>query len=150
HNLVHRMDLAPDGPTFVGRRAVDEPRSEFLSSADNWFRPVMARTGPDGNLYVVDMYRAVIEHPEWIPKEIQAQLDLGSGHDRARIYRVSGAGAERRPFPRLAGHDIARLVAALDSPNGWQRDMAHMMLVWRNDKAAVEPLEKLVRESKNP
>jgi putative membrane-bound dehydrogenase-like protein len=150
HNLVHRMDLAPDGPTFVGRRAADEPKAEFLSSADNWFRPVMARTGPDGCLYVVDMYRAVIEHPEWIPKEVQAQLDLRAGHDMGRIYRVSRIGAERRPVPRLDQLDTARLVAALDSSNGWQRDVAHMMLVWRNDNAAVEPLERLARESKSP
>lgn len=150
HNLVHRIDLVPDGPTFTGRRAADEPRSEFLSSADNWFRPVMARTGPDGCLYVVDMYRAVIEHPEWIPKEVQAQLDLRAGHDLGRIYRVSRVGVEPRPIPRLDKLDAAGLVAALDSPNGWQRDLAHMLLVWRNEQAAVEPLEKLARESKNP
>jgi putative membrane-bound dehydrogenase-like protein len=150
HNLVTRLELVPDGPTFTARRAVDEPRSEFLSSADNWFRPVMARTGPDGCLYVVDMYRAVIEHPEWIPREMQAQLDLRAGHDMGRIYRVSRVGVNRRPIPRLDKLDAAGLVAALDSPNGWQRDMAHMLLVWRNDKDAVGPLEKLARESKNP
>jgi putative membrane-bound dehydrogenase-like protein len=150
HNLVHRMDLAADGPTFVGRRAVDEPRSEFLSSADNWFRPVMVRTGPDGCLYVVDMYRAVIEHPEWIPRDVQAQLDLRAGHDLGRIYRVSRVGVEPRPVPRLDKLAAAGLVAALDTPNGWQRDVAHMLLVWRSDKEAVGPLEKLARESKNP
>ncbi len=150
HNLVHRMELVPDGPTFTGRRAVDEPRSEFLSSADNWFRPVMARTGPDGCLYVVDMYRAVIEHPEWIPREIQAQLDLRAGHDMGRIYRVSRIGVDRQPIPNLAKLDAAGLVAALDTPNGWQRDMAHMLLVWRKDEKAVAPLEKMARESKNP
>jgi putative membrane-bound dehydrogenase-like protein len=145
HNLVHRMDLAPQGSTFVGRRAVDETRTEFLSSADNWFRPVMARTGPDGALYVVDMYRAVIEHPEWIPRDIQKQLDLRAGHDMGRIYRVSRVGEKLRPFP-----DFRDLGKALDSPNGWQRDMAHMMLVWQNDKKTVEPLEKMAHESKNP
>jgi len=144
------MELVPDGPTFTGRRAVDEPRSEFLSSADNWFRPVMARTGPDGCLYVVDMYRAVIEHPEWIPREIQAQLDLRAGHDMGRIYRVSRIGVDRRPIPNLAKLDAVGLVAALDPPNGWQRDMAHMLLVWRKDEKAVGPLEKMVSESKNP
>jgi putative membrane-bound dehydrogenase-like protein len=147
HNLVHRMDLAPQGSTFIGRRAVDETRSEFLSSADNWFRPVMARTGPDGCLYVVDMYRAVIEHPEWIPRDIQKQLDLRAGHDLGRIYRVSRVGDKPRPVPDFRKVD---LVQALDSPNGWQRDMAHMMLVWQNDKKTVEPLEKMSCESKNP
>ena len=137
HNLVYRMDLAPDGPTFAGRRAADEQRTEFLSSADNWFRPVMARTGPDGCLYVVDMYRRVIEHPEWIPKEIATKLDLRRA--RHGPHLPGEAGRHRsRPIPNLDKLDIAELVAALDTPNGWQRDMAHMMLVWRNEKEAVD------------
>jgi putative membrane-bound dehydrogenase-like protein len=152
HNLVSRLELVPDGPTFTGRRATDEARSEFLSSADNWFRPVMARTGPDGCLYVVDMYRAVIEHPEWIPKETQAQLDLRAGADMGRIYRISRVGVESRPTPdwRRFPFSDALALAALESPNGVVRDLAHMQLVWRKVERAVKPLEKMVRESKSP
>lgn len=149
HNLVHRLDLVPDGASFTARRASDELRSEFLSSADNWFRPVMARTGPDGALWVVDMYRAVIEHPEWIPPETQKKLDLRAGHDLGRIYRVARNGSNLRPIPRLDKLDTAALVAALDSPNGWQRDMAQMMLVWRNDSASLASLEVMANKSAN-
>ena len=62
-NLVHRKNIGwtPDGP--VARRAPDEQQSEFLASTDNWFRPVAFTTGPDGGLYIVDMYREYIEHP---------------------------------------------------------------------------------------
>src|SRR5262249_15321558 len=60
HNLVHRMILKPDGLTFSAVRASEESQSEFLSSRDNWFRPVQMRTGPDGAIWVVDMYRFVI------------------------------------------------------------------------------------------
>ena len=67
HNLIHREVLEPDGVTFKSRRAHDETASEFIASTDNWFRPTMLKTGPDGALYVADMYRLVIEHPEWIP-----------------------------------------------------------------------------------
>lgn len=150
HNLVHRMDLVPQDHSFLARRAADEPRSEFLSSADNWFRPTMARTGPDGALWVVDMYRAVIEHPQWIPIETQKKIDLRAGHDMGRIYRVKRIGEEHRSIPRLDKLDTAGLVSALDSPNGWQRDMAQMMLVWKNDKEAILALEKLVHEAKDP
>ncbi|HKB02153.1 MAG TPA: PVC-type heme-binding CxxCH protein, partial [Gemmataceae bacterium] len=157
HNLVHRLDLVPDGVSFTARRAEDEPRSEFLSSADNWFRPTMARTGPDGALWVVDMYRAVIEHPQWIPAETQKKLDLRAGHDLGRIYRVMRVGTEPRPVPRLDKLDTAGLVAALDSPNGWQRDMAHMLLLWRAGRddgfgppRETAPLAALVHDSKNP
>ncbi len=150
HNLVHREILTPAGVTFTGARAATEQASEFLSSSDNWFRPTTVATGPDGALYIADMYRQVIEHPQWIPKETQAKYDLRAGRDKGRIYRVVPVGVKRRPIPRLDSLDTAGLVGALDSSSGWQRDMAQAMLVWRRDAAAVGPLEKLARESKNP
>jgi putative membrane-bound dehydrogenase-like protein len=88
HNLVSRLVLTRDGFNFKGERAADEQQSEFLASTDNWFRPTMIRTGPDGALWVADMYRAVIEHPEWIPPEYQRKMDLYAGNDRGRIYRI--------------------------------------------------------------
>ncbi len=90
HNLVSRLVLERDGVTFKGRRADDEQNSEFFASSDNWTRPVMVRTGPDGAIYVADMYRQVIEHPEWIPAEYQRKLNLRAGEDRGRIYRITG------------------------------------------------------------
>ena len=88
HNMVHRIELHPQGSTFVGRRAEAEAESEILASSDPWSRPVSARTGPDGAMWIVDMYRFVIEHPEWIPEEWQKVLDLRAGNDRGRIYRL--------------------------------------------------------------
>jgi putative heme-binding domain-containing protein len=142
--------MTADGVTFKSRRAADEQTSEFLASSDNWCRPTMTRIGPDGALWVADMYRAVIEHPEWIPKDWQARLDLRAGHDMGRIYRVYPVDKQPRPIPRLDKLDTAGLVAALDSPSGWQRDMAQMMLLWNADNAAVPHLEKLVAECQLP
>jgi putative membrane-bound dehydrogenase-like protein len=150
HNLVHREVLTADGGTFRSRRAADEERSEFLASSDNWFRPTMLRIGPDGALWLADMYRAVIEHPEWIPADWQKRLDLRAGHDRGRIYRVFPVGARPRAIPRLDRLDTAGLVAALDSPSGWQRDMAQQMLIWRGDRAAIPLLEQLAARSERP
>jgi putative membrane-bound dehydrogenase-like protein len=150
HNLIHREVMAPKGVTFTSRRAEDERESEFLASSDNWFRPTMIQTGPDGCLWIAEMYRQVIEHPEWIPKDWQKRLDLRAGADKGRIYRVVPVGVKPRAVPRLDKLDTAGLVAALDSPNGWQRDTAQMMLMWRNDKAAVPLLEKLATEGKRP
>lgn len=85
-NLVHRDILIPDGPTFkakYGREGV-----EFLASRDNWFRPVNLANARDGSLYVVDMYRAVIEHPQFMPTELKVRRDLTDGNDRGRIYRL--------------------------------------------------------------
>lgn len=88
HNLVSRLVMQRNGVSFQGRRAADEADSEFFASADNWTRPVMVRTGPDGAIYIADMYRQVIEHPEWIPAEYQRKLDLRAGWDKGRIYRI--------------------------------------------------------------
>lgn len=150
HNLVHRESLSAEGTTIRGRRGPDEWRSEFLASADNWHRPTTIATGPDGGLWVADMYRQVIEHPQWIPLDVQKKLDLRAGHDQGRIFRVLPVGAKPRAIPRLDKLDGEQLVAALDCPNGWQRDTVQQMLIWQNDRRCVGALEKLWRESKNP
>ena len=90
------------------------------------------------------MYRHVIEHPEWIPKDWQKKLDLRAGHDKGRIYRVYPVGKKPRAIPRLDKLDTAGLVAALDSPSGWQRDMAQRCCCREGaTRTAVPLLEKL-------
>lgn len=150
HNLVHRLVLQPDGVTFRGRRAPEEQQSEFLASEDNWFRPVMVRTGPDGALWIADMYRLVIEHPEWIPRAWQEKLDLRAGADRGRIYRVIPAKGEPPRVPSLTGLSIPDWVRLLDHDNGWLRDMAQQKLLWEQATEAAELLAALVRTSTRP
>ncbi len=150
HNLVHRMILEPNGVTYRGVRAAGETKSEFLASSDNWFRPTQLKTGPDGSLWVVDMYRAVIEHPEWIPAAVQKRIDLRAGSQEGRIYRVYPDDRRPRPIPRLDRLDTSGLVAALDSSSGWQRDTAQRLLLHANDRAAIEPLRALVRSTNRP
>ncbi len=145
--VVHRMKLSPHGSTFSARRADDEKTSEFLASTDNWFRPVQVRTGPDGCLWVVDMYRFVIEHPRWIPPEELAKVDVRAGSTMGRIYRIHPKDQPPRPMPRLDKLDTAGLVAALDSPNGWQRDLAGQMILWKRDLDAAPALGSLARNS---
>jgi putative membrane-bound dehydrogenase-like protein len=142
-NLVHREIMRRDGLIYHSSRAPDEKTSEFAASFDGWFRPTMIRVGPDGALWIADMYRLVIEHPEWIPKEWQEKLDLRAGHDLGRIYRIYPVGKEPRRIPRLDKLDTAGLVAALDSPSGWQRDMVQQLVVQRGDASAAPLLEKL-------
>lgn len=150
HNLVHHEVMHPIAATFASQRAGDELASEFLASSDNWFRPTTVRTGPDGALWISDMYRLVIEHPEWIPVTWQEKLDLRSGHDMGRIYRVVPAD-KKVPLPlRLDKLDTASLIQALDSPNGWQRDMVQQMLLWRNDVNSIEALSDLAINAKRP
>ena len=144
HNTVHREVLARDGSGFTSHRAPGEEQSEFLSSTDNWFRPVTLKTGPDGALYVADMYRFILEHPEWISPEMQARVDLRAGTDKGRIYRVVPEGGKRRPIPNLAAMSAPQLVEAMNSPNGWQRDTAQRLLVERRDPTATPAIARLL------
>lgn len=142
HNLVHRLVLEPNGVTFGGRRADDELRTEFLSSTDNWFRPVQVRTGPDGALYVVDMYRFVIEHPRWIPPERLKQLDIRAGADMGRIYRVYPRGAKPRPVRDLTRENPAALAKALDTENGPTRDLIQRQILERGLSLSSVPTQR--------
>ena len=150
YNVVHREVLTPDGATFTSHRAEGEKDREFLASTDNWFRPTMLKTGPDGALYIADMYRAVLEHPEWIPPETQSRLDLRAGADRGRVYRVYPENASLRPIPNLAKLTPSELAAALDSPNGWQRDTAERLLLESEDRGEIPQIVRLASAAANP
>lgn len=142
NQLVHRRVLQPSGSTFIASRAKGEEKSEFLSSTDNWFRPVQVRTGPDGAIYIVDMYRYVIEHPKFISEEVKANLDVRAGETRGRIYRILPKGAESRPVPVVRDVSSAKLVELLHSPNGTVRDLAHVELLWCNPDNVTASLKE--------
>ena len=147
-NLVHRERLAPAG-AFLDARRIDDA-TEFVRSDDIWFRPAQFANAPDGSLVVIDVYREVIEHPKSLPPGIKEQLDLASGSDRGRIYRVVPDGFTHRPAPRLASASAAELVQALAHRNGWHRDTAARLLFERQDQTAAPALARLARESTLP
>ncbi len=147
-NLVHRKILRPDGVGLIADRAEPEVKAEFLASKDTWFRPVQFANAPDGCLYIADMYREVIEHPWSLPESIKKHLDLNSGNDRGRIYRVVPDGFKQPNLPRLGRATTAELVATLDHPNGWHRDTAARLLHERQDKSAAPLLTKLLANGK--
>ncbi|MEQ8790892.1 MAG: c-type cytochrome [Pirellulaceae bacterium] len=153
HNLVHREIVEADGATFHSHRPAADAEREFFASADNWTRPTNIRLAPDGSLWVVDMYRLVIEHPQWIPEAWQAKVDLRAGADMGRIYRISRAGddhEEKFAMPRLDRLSTDDLVRALNSPNGWRRDMVQQLLLWRAEEKAGPPLAKLAADGRRP
>jgi putative membrane-bound dehydrogenase-like protein len=146
-NIVHRKVLKPNGVGFTAYRA--DERREFVASTDTWFRPAQFANAPDGTLYIADVYREVIEHPASIPPMIKKHLDLTSGRDRGRIYRVVPEGFQQPKLPRLDQATTAELVRTLENDNGWHRDTAARLLFERQDKSAIEPLKKLVAASKH-
>jgi putative heme-binding domain-containing protein len=148
NNLVYRARLEPNGVGFTAVRADLGP--EFLASTDIWFRPVQFANGPDGALYVLDMYRYLIESTDTIPPSIVKHLQVGAGFDKGRLYRIVPEGLKRRRPPRLSKASAVELVALLEHPNGWHRDTASRLLYQRQDRAAVTPLKQLATSSKSP
>jgi putative heme-binding domain-containing protein len=91
-NLIHADRLTPKGATFAATPAFSN--RELLASRDDWFRPVYLAKGPEGALYIADMYRKVIEHPEYLAAEVRKHTDFESGKTMGRIWRVR---AEKAP-----------------------------------------------------
>jgi len=148
-NLVHRKKIRSRGTELIAERPDDEQKTEFLASSDNWFRPVQFANAPDGCLYVLDMYREVIEHPWSLPPGIKKHVDLNAGNDRGRIYRIVPEKFKRRPAPDLGRASTADLVKTLGHPNGWHRDTAARLLFERQDKKATDALRGLLKSSTN-
>ncbi len=145
-HIVHRDILRPRGATFVASRDDSQKGknsaegTEFLASTDPWFRPCNLANGPDGSLYVVDMYRQVIEGPEFIPDALKTDLDFYAGDDRGRIYRVLPKTSVPRETPRetdLGGASTYELVQLLSDANAWWRLTAQRLLLERQDRRAI-------------
>ncbi len=147
-NLIYRARLEPNGVGLTAQRA--DPDIEFVTSTDNWFRPVQFANGPDGTLYVIDMYRELIEGAAFLPPQILKHLDVSSGLERGRIYRIVPEGFQQPKLPKLGQATTDELVALLEHANGWHRDTASRLLYQRQDHGAVAPLKKLAAESRTP
>ncbi len=139
-NLIHRCILRPEGISYVAERPVPDEQTEFLTSTEQWFRPVNLLTGPDGALYVVDMYRDIIEDYSAIPRHLQQVYirSLIAGADRGRIWRiVPDKPTTMTPPIDLPKLDSAQLVGFLAHANGWWRETAQRLLVERQDCCVV-------------
>ena len=151
-SLVHREIMTARGGTFSGRRGREGV--EFLASRDEWFRPVNMELGPDGAMYVVDMYRAVIEHPRWVPAELKERPDTRFGDNRGRIYRITAAQAPAaKRTPDYSQSSDKQLVQLLAHDNAWQRELAARLILERkrvDPTPLVQSLEKLAQDGKTP
>lgn len=147
-NLVHRKEISFEELEPIGRR-IDEA-SEFLTSDDVWFRPVQFANAPDGGLHILDMSRETIEHPKSLPEMIKKHLDLTSGRDQGRLYRVVPQTYVHRRTPRVSRMSSGDLVSLLEHANAWHRETASRLLFERQDLQVVSELVSLIAESKSP
>jgi mono/diheme cytochrome c family protein/glucose/arabinose dehydrogenase len=145
-NVVSRVVLTDDGTTLKARKAYE--RAEFLASTDERFRPVYLSNAPDGTMYIVDLYRGILEHRNSLTVYLRNQIasrNLSSPTDQGRIYRVVHETTRRDLSNDLADASPATLVATLAHTNGWRRDAAQRLLVERSTQLAADTVAALVR-----
>lgn len=151
HNLIHRRQIHTDGLLMHSSKPESEAGTEFLRSTDSWFRPTTIRTGPDGAIYFADIYRIVIEHPEWINDQTEKELDLREGADKGRIYRIVSDSTPLRHYDFPDPENQQEFVEDLASENGWIRDYAHMQLVWGRQNTMIDrALETVATRHESP
>ena len=150
-NLIKRNLVFDQNLTLSSRFAY--PDREFIASTDERFRPVNAFNGPDGTLWLVDMYRGIAQYgmfmTEYLKKET-LERELHKGIHLGRIYRVVSNEKPPSPVLRLSLEDTSSLVNRLGHPNGWVRDTAQRLLVERQDKSATTALVRVISSSSNP
>jgi putative membrane-bound dehydrogenase-like protein len=150
-NIVHADILKDKGASFTESRPVSN--REFLASTDSWFRPVNMYIGPDGALYVVDYYRQIIEHPEWMADEVVKSGALYNGRDKGRIYRITPKGTQPATWTKrlnMGAYSSGTLAQKLADKNIWWRRNAQRLLLDMNDVNVVTALESMASNARSP
>jgi glucose/arabinose dehydrogenase/mono/diheme cytochrome c family protein len=152
-NLVKRIKLTEKDGLLRGANAYQG--TEFLTSTDERFRPVNLFNGPDGALYVVDMYRGVVQHRIYVTTYLRKQIEerkLEQPRALGRIWRITADGSPAANFRQvaLARASSGELVAKLGDANGWTRDTAQRLLVERRDPAAAKALTATAIDPQQP
>lgn len=152
--LVRRAKIVvTEGATEL-RNPHGADKSEFLRSTDACFRPVNMATAPDGSLYIVDMYRGIIQEGHWVVpgtylRKVVRQYALDKNVGHGRIWRLRHEDYQPGPQPKMLAETPAQLVAHLSHPNGWWRDTAQKLLVLKGDTAVAPALRELLASSDN-
>jgi len=147
--LVRRAKVNHDNGKIVLENRYN--KAEFLASTDPLFRPVFAATGPDGCLYIVDMYRGIIQEGTWVKegsylRNIVKEKGFDKFIQKGRIYRIYHENDKPGPLPRLLSKSASQLVQYLAHPNGWWRMTAQKLIILKDDKSVVKKLTEIVND----
>ncbi|WP_434036982.1 DUF7133 domain-containing protein [Formosa sp. 4Alg 33] len=148
--LIRRAKVKNENGKKVVYNAYD--KAEFMASTDLNFRPLQAKTGPDGALYIVDMYRGIIQESNWTkegsflrPVIVRKELDKNIG--KGRIYRIVHEDIELDKKPNLIGKKASELIKYLSHRNGWYRNTAQKLIVLRGDQSVIPELQAIARDN---
>ena len=149
-NLLKRNVVNQSGPNLS---AYDpNPGEEFLASTDERFRPVYLANGPEGALYIADMYRGVNQHGAYMTPYLREQIiqrKLDAPINKGRIWRIVPEDWTQQAGPKLSLASTDALIEALSADNGWARDAAQRLLIERNDPASIPQLEQLLQDGQH-
>ncbi|WP_246858749.1 c-type cytochrome [Chitinophaga sp. XS-30] len=149
-NLIKRNILRDSGYHALGRQAYQG--KEFIASTDERFRPVNLHLGPDGTMYILDMYRGIIQHKTYLTPYLKNEIgmrSLSQPLNCGRIYRVLPEGV-KGPQPVQLTADPGKLLAQLDDRNGWVRDKAQQMLVDGRYRQIIPALRARLQQTDRP
>ena len=153
--LIRRAKISKkEGIKFLSN-PYEAEKSEFILSTDPNFRVVNMNTAPDGSLYIVDMYRGIIQEGAWVGKgsylrKVIEQYRLQENFGKGRVWRLRHKGFELGKQPRMLEESPAQLVKHLSHPNGWWRDTAQKLLILKGDKSVKSALENLALSGPSP
>lgn len=146
-NLIKQNEIIEEG--FMLRAKNTYKNKEFLASSDERFRPISLSSGPDGALYVVDMYKGIIQHAPYMTEYLREET-LKRGLDKpihmGRIWRISSKENKNENTPDLSQLSSSDLVSYLDDKNGWTRDTAQRLLVEKGDRSILNKIKKLIED----
>lgn len=149
--LIRRAKVFQEDGKTILKNVYD--KAEFITSTDMNFRPVNMDTGPDGNLYIVDMYHGIIQEGNWTrpgsylrPQILRKNLDKNIG--RGRIYRLVHDDYKPGQKTDLSHANAEQLLSYLSHPNGWWRDNAQKLLIVRNEQSVVPVLRDMLTSDK--
>ncbi|WP_377068764.1 DUF7133 domain-containing protein [Negadavirga shengliensis] len=150
-NLIKRNVVSAEGLYLTAEDP--HPGVEFLASTDERFRPVFLASGPDGALYMADMYRGLVQHGAYISPYLREQTlsrNLVLPVNMGRIWRIVPKGWTPAKVKKLSAFSPEALARELFNENGWQRDMAQRLLVERGDPESQSFLRNAVSRGKDP
>ena len=150
-NLIKRNIITWSG--LIPSASNAYPNEEFLASTDERFRPVWLESGPDGALYVADMYRGIVQHGPYMSpylREVTLMRKLDQPINLGRIWRIVPEDQEKHPQTvKLSDLTVVELIQLLAHQNGWYRDMAQRILIERANNEAIKPLKQVIQNHEN-
>lgn len=147
-NLIKRNIIQNNGYQISGKQAY--AGREFLRSTDERFRPVNLYNGPDGALYIIDMYRGIIQHKTYLTPYLKNEIkerDLTEPLTFGRIYKI--VPKSKKSVGVKIEQSNQKLIRQLGHENGWVRSMAQQLLVDSRDQGLAPYLRKFIESQGN-